>query len=470
MTYQINLNKYLPKEVYIGCSLSILLVVVVGFLSLYITAKQTDQERRIEATYHVLSKVDYIQSLLIDMEASRRGFRGTNDKQFLQPYYSSLTQINSELKNLKELLNDNPSHLNQINKLEIKINNLLNFWNSLGADASKYNRETIQSITEREKIKTDLIRQDITYIAKQQEKLLAELKKSNRGLRQKTSIAIITGTVLILGIVSALIYIVIREFRNKVQAFQTEHEINEQKSAFVSLASHEFRTPLSSIQLSASLIQKYTQQSNTDQVFKHTNKIKHSVDHLTTILNEFLSLDRLERGKIQPIFENFDLVDISMEVKEEMKTMAKANQKIVYEHTGSTTIVQLDKKLIKNCLINLVSNAIKYSGDNTTICFHTTITADSCIINIKDNGIGIPEAEQKHLFEPFFRAGNTESIPGTGLGLNIVLRYVKLMNGFLNFESKLNQGSSFTLRFPLSKNQSVQYKGADSLDFASSNS
>ena len=140
------------------------------------------------------------------------------------------------------------------------------FWNSLGTDASKYTREKIYDITEKEKLKMDLIRQNITHITDRQEKLLTNLKASNKGLRQKTSIAIITGTLLILGIVSALIYIVIREFRNNVQAFQTEHEINEQKSAFVSLASHEFRTPLSSIQLSAS------QNSKTHPLIVHSVK------------------------------------------------------------------------------------------------------------------------------------------------------------------------------------------------------
>jgi signal transduction histidine kinase len=104
--------------------------------------------------------------------------------------------------------------------------------------------------------------------------------------------------------------------------------------------------------------------------------------------------------------------------------------------------------LLKNCIINLVANAIKYSGENTFIEFNTEINEAGCHITVKDNGIGIPETDQKHLFEAFFRAHNTGNIPGTGLGLNIVARYTSLMNGTINFKSDINQGALFTISFP----------------------
>ncbi|RCH55451.1 PAS domain-containing sensor histidine kinase [Mucilaginibacter hurinus] len=233
------------------------------------------------------------------------------------------------------------------------------------------------------------------------------------------------------------------------ESLEKEKELSQLKSRFVSMASHEFRTPLSSIQLSAVLIEKYAQQFNNPNIEKHIGKIKNSVNHLTTILNDFLSLEKLEAGKVEPQYTTFDIVKFAEEITEEMQMIAKQNQNIIYQHTGISSVVTLDQSLLKNCVINLIGNAIKYSGENTFIEFSSEITENSLIILIKDNGIGIPEADQTHLFEPFFRAHNTGSIPGTGLGLNIVTRYAGLMNGQIHFESKVNQGTSFTISFPI---------------------
>lgn len=233
------------------------------------------------------------------------------------------------------------------------------------------------------------------------------------------------------------------------QSLEKEKELSQLKSRFVSMASHEFRTPLSSIQLSAVLIERYAQQFGNANITKHIGKIKNSVGNLTGILNDFLSLERLEAGKIEPVFVPFNVVRFSEEITEEMQLVAKQNQTIIYQHTGTGNMVKLDQLLLKNCIINLISNAIKYSGENTFIEFNTAINAEILSVTIKDNGIGIPDSDQKHLFEAFFRAHNTGNIPGTGLGLNIVTRYVGLMNGQIQFSSTVNQGTSFTLSFAI---------------------
>lgn len=233
-------------------------------------------------------------------------------------------------------------------------------------------------------------------------------------------------------------------------SLEKEKELGQLKSRFVSMASHEFRTPLSAIQLSAVLVEKYAQPFDNPQIAKHVKKIKNAVGNLTTILNDFLSLEKLEAGKIEPAFIRFDLVKLSEEITEEMQMVAKENQDIIYQHTGTASMVQLDPNLLKNCIINLVANAIKYSGENTFIEFNTEINHQHVFVTVRDNGIGIPETDQKHLFEAFFRAHNTGNIPGTGLGLNIVARYVGLMNGKADFKSELNKGTIFTLTFPLS--------------------
>ncbi|MDA9555454.1 PAS domain-containing sensor histidine kinase [Pelobium sp.] len=242
----------------------------------------------------------------------------------------------------------------------------------------------------------------------------------------------------------------IQEAKEEVSlSLEKEKELNQMKSRFVSMASHEFRTPLSSIQLSASLISKYAEPFEHPGIGKHVGKIKSAISNLTTILNDFLSLERLEAGAVDAHPESFDLVKFSEEIVEEMQLVAKQNQNIIYQHTGTKSIINCDPSLLKNCIINLISNAIKYSGENTFIEFNTEINSKNFTITVKDNGIGIPTSEQKQLFEPFFRAHNTGSIPGTGLGLNIVSRYMGLMNGEIQFESAENNGTKFTLIFKI---------------------
>ena len=228
-----------------------------------------------------------------------------------------------------------------------------------------------------------------------------------------------------------------------------EKELGLLKSRFVSIASHEFRTPLTSVQLSVSLIEKYAEPFNNPNIIKHVGKIKSAVGNLTSILNDFLSLEKLESGKQEPTFHDFDLVKFAEAITEEMQVLAKQNQNIIYQHTGTKSIIRLDQNLLKNCIVNLINNAIKYSGENTFIGFTSELNERECIITVSDNGIGIPEADQKHLFEAFFRAHNTGTIPGTGLGLNIVARYTNLMNGKIEFKSEVNQGTLFTITFPM---------------------
>lgn len=234
---------------------------------------------------------------------------------------------------------------------------------------------------------------------------------------------------------------------NMSALFEKEKELNQLKTRFVSMASHEFRTPLSSIQLSASLIDKYTVKNDIKSVEKHTSKIKNAIGNLTTILNDFLSLEKLEAGKVEASSSIFNIISFAEEITEEMQLMTKQNQHIIYEHTGTTADVNLDPNLLKNCIINLISNAIKYSGEDTLIQFNSYLKENELVLEVRDNGIGIPEVEQGNLFEPFFRAQNTGDTPGTGLGLNIVKRYVNLMNGTVNCKSEQHFGTVFTLTF-----------------------
>ncbi|UKB86016.1 PAS domain-containing sensor histidine kinase [Chryseobacterium sp. MEBOG06] len=230
-------------------------------------------------------------------------------------------------------------------------------------------------------------------------------------------------------------------------SLEKEKDLNRMKSRFVSMASHEFRTPLSSMQLSVVLIEKYLQISDSDQILKHLHKIRNTITCLNAILNDFLSLEKLDIGILKPYNESFDIVQFSKELTEEMQLTTKENQIIIYQHTGAYSKIHIDKNLLRNCLLNLVTNAIKYSGEHTLIDFSTEINEEEYSFTIKDNGLGIPLEDHSFIFQPFFRAHNIGDISGTGLGLNIVLRYVDLLKGEIHFESEPGVGTRFTLLF-----------------------
>jgi len=236
------------------------------------------------------------------------------------------------------------------------------------------------------------------------------------------------------------------------QSLDKEKELGQLKSRFVSIASHEFRTPLSLVQLSASLIDRYAESLDQNNIGKHVGKIKGAVLNITAILNDFLSLEKLDSGMIKPSLSHFDLSEMAEEITREMQVVLRGKQKIIFKHRGAGHQITLDQNLLKNCIIILIDNAIKYSGDDSQIQFYTKINDHNCTIRICDNGIGIPESDHKHLFEAFFRAHNTGNISGNGLGLSILSRYTGMMDGQVSFKSRVNRGTLFTLTFPQKKN------------------
>ncbi len=232
------------------------------------------------------------------------------------------------------------------------------------------------------------------------------------------------------------------------KALSKEKELSDLKSRFVSMASHEFRTPLSTILSSASLVAKYTESDEQDKRDKHIHRIKSSVNNLTDILNEFLSIGKIEDGKIVAHFSTFNIKEMITALCSEMQGIVKKGQLAIYTHQGNET-VNLDPTLLRNVIINLFSNAIKFSPENSPIAITSAVTNKQIILSIKDSGIGISAEDQEHLFERFFRGANVTNIQGTGLGLHIVGRYIELMDGRIEFKSELEKGTEFIITFNL---------------------
>lgn len=231
-----------------------------------------------------------------------------------------------------------------------------------------------------------------------------------------------------------------------INALRKEKQLNELKTRFVMMASHEFRTPLSTILSSASLIKRYSETTHNDKVDKHVNRIKIAVQNLTGILDDFLSLSKLEEGRIEVKRQPVDIEELCNEVSAEMKGLLRDDQHVIKTVEGEPRPITTDPRILKNIMINLASNAIKYSKPDGVIQCKKIYTPDGISISYIDQGIGIPKADQKYLFERFFRATNVENIQGTGLGLNIVKRYVSLLEGEITFVSQEGVGSTFTIQ------------------------
>ncbi|MBS1520907.1 MAG: HAMP domain-containing histidine kinase [Bacteroidetes bacterium] len=227
-----------------------------------------------------------------------------------------------------------------------------------------------------------------------------------------------------------------------------KHAITKAKNKSLETAVHKFDIPLNTIMLAADLIGSQYDTLSKQSLLNEVTGIKTAAAYMYAILNDFLAAEKIDKHKIQPVITSFDLKGLTENVVGQMKHQTRDWQDIKYTHIGSSHI-SLDEKLLEHCLVNLISNAIKYSDVADHIEVGTEINEDSCKIWVKDYGIGIPEKEQDKLFEPFFRASNVSHTTGTGLGLNLVKRYAELMGGKVTVEKNAKKGTVFNLIFPI---------------------
>ncbi len=228
-------------------------------------------------------------------------------------------------------------------------------------------------------------------------------------------------------------------------ALKRERELNELKTKFLSLVSHEFKTPLSGILTSTILLGKYKLAEQQEKRDKHIQTISDKVHYLNNILNDFLSIEKLETGNVTYNLSTFKLSKVVNEVVYNANMLLKEGQKINYpEHIDEMSLLQ-DEKIVELTLSNLVHNAIKYSSENTVIDIKITQDEERTTIKVIDDGIGIPEADQKNIFNRYFRAENAVLTQGTGIGLNIVQTHIENLGGTIGFTSEENKGSRFTI-------------------------
>ena len=242
---------------------------------------------------------------------------------------------------------------------------------------------------------------------------------------------------------------------NILRTLEQEKKLSELKNRFVTMTSHEFRTPLTSILSSAELLEHYSHKWSEEKKLTHLYRIQSSVRHMTELLNDVLLLGKADSGKLELKPTKVNLPQFCQELIEEVQLTTETHQ-IIYEFENCQKtnngneyfIAYLDEKILRHIIYNLLSNAIKYSPNSDKVCFKLTCQFQQAILQIQDFGIGIPSEDRNQLFDSFHRACNVGSIPGTGLGLPIVKRSVDLHGGKISIESKINEGSLFTITLP----------------------
>jgi PAS domain S-box-containing protein len=233
------------------------------------------------------------------------------------------------------------------------------------------------------------------------------------------------------------------------QTLEREKELNEMKSRFVSMASHEFRTPLTIILSSAETILRYRQKLSEEQQTRRLHIITEQVHHLTDLVTNVLDLERIRSGRTQLRLAEVDLVAFCHEMIEDFQSQLNMTHSLVLQHDADCVHLPLDKSLMRQVLTNLISNAIKYSPNAQPVTIGVQQVNGTWQLSVRDEGIGIPPADLLWLFEPFHRASNVDKIPGNGLGLSITKQIVEMHGGHITVESHLNSGTTFCIHLPL---------------------
>lgn len=234
-----------------------------------------------------------------------------------------------------------------------------------------------------------------------------------------------------------------------LKALEKTQELSELKSRFISIASHEFRTPLTTIFSASELLECYGDRWTREKEIQYLKQIQDSVSHMTRLLDDVLLISAGEAGKLKLEPVPLNIVEFCQTVTEEVKLGKNFRHILNFAHQTETQQVELDERLLRHILSNLLSNAVKYSPEHQPIEFNLTVDSKTIVFAIKDQGIGIPLEDQLHLFDLFHRAGNVGTIAGTGLGLSIVKKAVELHGGTIDVKSEMGVGTQFTVSLPI---------------------
>jgi len=454
-------------RLYIGVALAFLVSAVIGITSWLSFKRQDQMSGSVRHSYKVMNTAGNIQKLMIDMETGRRGFRVTNEKRFLQPYYEGKKRIGPSVTELQKLVADNTIQENKAKILEQNINNLLLFWESKGDDAGKYTREVITGITDDEKRQMDEIRGNVNELLQAENTLLAEREKENNASMNFTSWTSVLGIIFIQAIIAILIILVVKEFkRNSIakgklklsnedlatqkaelqasgkelqNALNKVEEINKQLEKFVYTVAHDIKSPLAGISGVLSLLDKNDIVVANPELSEYLNLSSSAALYLCKMVNSLLEYSRISFHQ-----QKKELVN-TRELVEQIAVLMFPPKNIHIQIAEIMPVFETKKIKIEQVFQNLISNAIKYNDkEEGYIEIGYEEKKDHYEFFVKDNGQGISEEDRHKVFQ-LFNTGKNKSArePSTGFGLNIVKLIVEEQGGKVWVNSYPEDGSVF---------------------------
>jgi signal transduction histidine kinase len=481
----------IEKQTLAGFGLALVVLVTINALSYWSFSKHRETDYWVTHTYEVRQKLESTLTNLRKVEVEQRGYLITEEEGFLKTYSDDVTSINQQIQEIQTLTADSPNQQRRIGTLKPLVAQRLAILSRItqlrrekGFEAARDAVRTMQGplimariqrlIFEMEDeeailLKQRLIEQEaasrtqnfvfsigivfnavvfywlyraITREIQRRKRMQAALQKANEALE-------ITVTELTTA----------NEIRKQAeeelcQTLLKERELSELKSRIISIISHEYRTPLTTIQSSAELLEYYGHKLTEDKKLTHFQRIKTSIKHLTNLVSEVLLIGQAEANRVEFNPEPLDLQQFCRELVEEMPPSKNNQIPITFSSRGNCTEAYVDEKLLRQILTNLLSNAIKYSPRGGTVRFELECVEGVATLSIKDSGIGIPAKDLPLLFESFHRASNVGTLPGTGLGLAIVKKSVDLHGGQITVNSIEGVGTTLTVTLPSSGKKS----------------
>lgn len=456
------------KKTLVGLGFASVILVSINALAFWNLRQHKNTSDELVHTGEVLEKLETVSSNLKDAETGQRGYIITGQERYLKPYIAALAKVKPEIQELRTLTADSPNQQRRLNTLDsltqekfTELDQTINLRRDKGFEAAQKVVLTDQGKQVMDEIRT-LIQEMENEERQQQEQSLKQAQANT----QKDTLISTTGILLSFTLLYFIYYSLKRELTARRQAewalqklnaeiyeaLESEKKLNELKSRIITVISHEYRTPLTTILSSAELLERYSHKWAEQRKITHFKRIQSAANHLTDLVGDILDISQVEAGQLDFSPSPLNLESFCRQLVEELQRSDACDHSLTFVSLGDCSSCIVDEKLIRQIFTNLLLNAIKYSAQGSTVQFNLRCQGDKVVFQVQDEGIGIPIEDQAQLFKPFERASNVGTISGTGLGLAIVKRLVDLHSGEIAVESAVGVGTTFTVTLPLNSN------------------
>ncbi|WP_204153726.1 ATP-binding protein [Leptolyngbya sp. CCY15150] len=457
-----------------GFILTLIVTGVMSFTSYQNSVQLVNSANQVRQTNEMLDALNDISALLADAELRHWRYVIFNDVQELEQYYSVIQRLDPTLYQLDIYVSDTLLQAQRLQSLKGLIDErLIIFQRAIAQYGGRPDKivatdsliiQSQRNLREIQSLIADLEHEEEQIIA-------AQLEDVRTNSRTRMLIEPI-GALLTFSIVVGVFILLYRQLSKRQlaeaiqQSLAQEKELSELKLHLFSMVSHEFRTPLSLILGSSQLLEESLKDMVEPARLKNLYRIQTSAKTMTQLLNDILMLARADAGKLEYNPKWLEIQTFCLNLIEDFQIFSHARRSLSFQQKGDRTHAYLDEKLTYSILSNILSNAVKYSSDDSTIYFTLIDEQDAIVFQIRDEGIGIPSADLEKMYEPFNRGSNTREIRGTGLGLAVVRKCLALHQGDIKVQSEVGVGTSFTIKIPQDVGWTYHLPNARSSDYS----